>query len=380
MLMSVKILTVDDSKTIRMIVAKAFRPYHCTVLEAQDGIAGLAIAQREQPDVILLDYTMPVMDGFEVLARLRADRELKATPVIMLTAEAGRDTIIKIANLGVRDYLIKPFKNELLIERMLRVLPLKLKSQGLERFKRFDDPIRILVVDDKPAIAVWIREALADTPWRITDTDQSGQAFDKCVDPGADIVLASLSLANDAAYMLLQELRSHANTATIPVLGMSIRTATVEQARAQEAGFAGNITKPIDADALRNSISRALKLDISYKYFKQCGSALALTLPKDSHQNASDVVSLRLDELLGATVEAGGDRLIIDLSAIDTVDLQVVKLVISALESCKKLSMKHAVVAQPAAKAMCRKYEESNSWSFVDSFDDALSPAKQPGK
>jgi two-component system cell cycle response regulator len=378
--MSMKILTIDDSKTIRMIVAKAFRPYLCKVLEAENGVAGLAIAQLEKPDVILLDYTMPVMDGFEVLARLRADRELKTTPVIMLTAEAGRDTIMKIAGLGVRDYLIKPFKGELLVERVIRVLPLKLNSEGAERPRRFDDPIRILVVDDKPAIVVQIRAALTDTPWQVTDTDQSGQALNKCADPGADIVLASLSLPNDGAYMLLQELRSHANTATIPIVGMSIRTAKAEQARAQQAGFAGNISKPIEAEELRTMISRTLKLETSYKYFKQCGTALALTFPKDSQENISEVVSSRLDELLGATVEAGGDRLIIDLSAMETVDFRVIKLMISAVESCGKLSMKHMVVAQPAAKAVCQRYEESNSWSFVDSFDDALSSAKQPIK
>ena len=116
--MSIKILTVDDSKTVRLIVAKAFKTFDCTVLEADNGMAGLAMATREKPDLILLDYTMPVMDGFEALARLRSDPDLKATPVIMLTAEAGRETVVKIAKLGVRDYLIKPFKGELLVERV----------------------------------------------------------------------------------------------------------------------------------------------------------------------------------------------------------------------------------------------------------------------
>lgn len=371
--MSIRILTVDDSKTIRMIVAKAFKPYDCLVLEAEDGVTGLAMAKRDKPDVILLDYTMPVMDGFEVLGRLRADGELKTTPVIMLTAEAGRDTVLRIAGLGVRDYLIKPFKTELLIERVLRVVPIKLKSAAPDRPKRLDDPIRILVLDDKPAIVAQIRKALAETPWQVADTSQVSQALAHCQDPGADIVLASLSLPNEDAYRLFQELRSHANTAAIPVLGMSIRTAAAEQARAQQEGFVGNIAKPIDAEELRTKITHALKLETTYKYFKQCEGALALILPKNSRENIGDVIAARLEELLGATVEAGGDRLIVDLSAVEEVDLQIVKWVISALESCAKLSMKHTVVAPAAAKAVCQKFEESQDWSFVDSFDAALS-------
>ena len=103
--MSLKILIVDDSKTIRLIVAKAFKPYDCLVLESANGVEGLAVAVREKPDLILLDYTMPIMDGFETLTKLRSDPDLKTIPVIMLTAEAGRETVLKIAKLGVRDYL-----------------------------------------------------------------------------------------------------------------------------------------------------------------------------------------------------------------------------------------------------------------------------------
>lgn len=295
--MSIKILTVDDSKTIRMIVAKELKPYDCTVLEAEDGAAALAIAKRDKPDLILLDYTMPVMDGFQTLARLRADAELKTTRVIMLTAEAGRDTVLKIASLGVRDYLIKPFKGEMLVERVLKVIPIKLKSEAPAQPERLDDPIRILVLDDKPAIVAQIRGALAGTPWRVTNADHADQAFESCLNPGTDIVLASLSLPNDGVYVLYQKLRGQAGTATIPVLGVSIRTAAAEQTRAQQAGFAGNIPKPIDGEELKTRICQALKLETVDRYFKQCEGALALILPKEFHQNLSYEVSTRLDGL-----------------------------------------------------------------------------------
>lgn len=125
--MPIKILSVDDSRTIRLIVGKAFRPYDCVVCEACNGEEGLAAAAREKPSLILLDVTMPVMDGVTMLTKLKEDPELKSIPVIMLTAESGRDIVLHIARLGARDYLIKPFKEDQLIEKAGRVVSLQKK-------------------------------------------------------------------------------------------------------------------------------------------------------------------------------------------------------------------------------------------------------------
>lgn len=122
--MPAKVLSVDDSRTIRLIVTRSLKPFCCTVVEASNGEEGLAAAAREKPDLILLDISMPVMDGVTMLTRLKEDEALKGIPVIMLTAEAGRDNVLQIAKLGVRDYLVKPFKDQQLIEKVGRVIPL----------------------------------------------------------------------------------------------------------------------------------------------------------------------------------------------------------------------------------------------------------------
>jgi two-component system cell cycle response regulator len=125
--MPTKILSVDDSRTIRLIVGKAFRPYDVQIFEAANGEEGLATAIREKPDMIILDVTMPVMDGVTMLTKLKEIPELKAVPVIMLTAESGRDNVLQIAKIGVRDYLVKPFKEDQLIEKTSRIVPLQKK-------------------------------------------------------------------------------------------------------------------------------------------------------------------------------------------------------------------------------------------------------------
>lgn len=126
-----KILSVDDSKTIRMIVKRTFVPFDCTVLEASNGEEGLAAAAAEKPDLIVLDITMPVMDGVTMLGKLKESAELKGIPVIMLTAESGRENVAFIAKLGVRDYLVKPFKDDQLIEKVKRVIPLQPKAAAV---------------------------------------------------------------------------------------------------------------------------------------------------------------------------------------------------------------------------------------------------------
>jgi two-component system cell cycle response regulator len=71
--MVTKILAVDDSKSIRMVIQGALRAYDCAFSEAANGEEGLAVAAREKPDLILLDITMPVMDGVAMLGALRRD-------------------------------------------------------------------------------------------------------------------------------------------------------------------------------------------------------------------------------------------------------------------------------------------------------------------
>ena len=122
--MTPRILSIDDSKTIRLLLARLFRPFACEWREAANGEEGLSVATREKPDLIILDHNMPVMDGVTMLRKMREDPELKRTPVIMLTAESGLENLAVVARLGVRDYVTKPFREEELLAKAGRIIPL----------------------------------------------------------------------------------------------------------------------------------------------------------------------------------------------------------------------------------------------------------------
>lgn len=189
--------------------------------------------------------------------------------------------MLRIAKLGVRDYLIKPFKEELIVERVGRIIDLKAKNEAPARTKRFDDPLQILVVDDKPAIIEQIQAAFTGTSWTVHGVGQAGQAVDFCSQTIPDIILVSLSLRDSSGFMLFQMFRASVRTKSIPILAMSVKTATEEQARAQQNGFGAIITKPIDFDDLRVKITRALSLDTSYKYFQRKEGTMVLVLPSN---------------------------------------------------------------------------------------------------
>jgi two-component system cell cycle response regulator len=119
-----KILTVDDSKTIRSIIKKMLSEYQCEVIEAADGIEGLAKVRQEEPSLVILDIDMPGMNGLELLMNLRNDDRFMNTPVLMLTSKSKAENIRIARELGIAAFIAKPFRREIFFSRILKVMPL----------------------------------------------------------------------------------------------------------------------------------------------------------------------------------------------------------------------------------------------------------------
>ncbi len=104
-----KILIVDDETDVVNSVKYHLKSYEFEVATASNGKEGLEKAVDEKPDLILLDISMPVMDGYEMLERLRNHPDIKNTPVIMFTAYSEITHVAMAAGLGIEDYVTKPF-------------------------------------------------------------------------------------------------------------------------------------------------------------------------------------------------------------------------------------------------------------------------------
>jgi DNA-binding NarL/FixJ family response regulator len=117
-----RVLLVDDEPGLRTAVQAYFKDEGFQVTTAQDGEEGWEKAQQELPDVVLSDVMMPRVDGFGLLARLRADERLGGTPVIFLTAKGMTADRIAGFRAGVDDYIPKPFDPDELVARVRNVV------------------------------------------------------------------------------------------------------------------------------------------------------------------------------------------------------------------------------------------------------------------
>ena len=116
-----KILVVDDSGILLRSVKAMLEPLY-EVAVATDGKKALERAKKKKPDLILLDYEMPVMNGKETLEELRNDEELKNIPVVFLTSVADRESIAAVLKLQPEGYLLKPIEQARMLETIEKVL------------------------------------------------------------------------------------------------------------------------------------------------------------------------------------------------------------------------------------------------------------------
>lgn len=118
----IKLLAIDDDPIIRTLIKKTFSNLGFEVLTASDGFEGIHATMTQKPALILLDIMMPIVDGLEVLKRIKEVPEVSKIPIIMFTAVAESKMIVESSKLGADDYIIKPFQSSVLITKVRDLL------------------------------------------------------------------------------------------------------------------------------------------------------------------------------------------------------------------------------------------------------------------
>ena len=143
-------LVVDDSSVIRKVARRILEGLDFQIIEAEDGQKALEVCKRAMPEAVLLDWNMPVMDGYEFLGNLRRMPGGDAPKVVFCTTENGMDHISRALHAGANEYIMKPFDKDIVASKFQEV--------GLVALKEKSDPS---TKPDSPATKAWVTQAFA---------------------------------------------------------------------------------------------------------------------------------------------------------------------------------------------------------------------------
>ncbi len=125
-----KILIIEDNETVAAILKHVIKQkFNFSIQRANNGLEGLKVIHAFDPDIILLDLFMPLMDGKEFLHKLRRTIKFKNTPVLVITSDNDKETIKELIGLGISDYILKPIDPEATAQRIQTIIDGLKKSE-----------------------------------------------------------------------------------------------------------------------------------------------------------------------------------------------------------------------------------------------------------
>ena len=294
--MTARILVVDDiPANVKLLEARLLAEYF-DVMTAADGHEALAICERNQVDLILLDIMMPGIDGFEVCERLKASQRTAHIPVVMVTALDQPADRVRGLKAGADDFLTKPVNDLQLISRVKSLLRLKTLSDelriradtahtmGMDDLMRggearADEAAQVLLVDGRANSQERIVKALKPVADVIALSDPQAALFE-AAENAFDLVIVNANFDDYDPLRLCSQLRSLERTRFLPILIITEQGADEMVVRALDLGVNDYIIRPVDPnelvarsltqirrkrynDRLRNSVKQTIELAVT---------------------------------------------------------------------------------------------------------------------
>src|SRR5215210_5250549 len=264
--MTARVLVVDDvPANVRLLEARLSAEYF-DVRTATSGTEALAMCERAECDIVLLDIMMPDMDGFEVCRELKKNASTHHIPVVIVTALDHPSDRLRGLDAGADDFLTKPVSDVALIARVRSLARLKmmtdelrmraLTSREIGLQNRENDAVtdsgkkgRILVVDDRQTSCERISSMLASEHSVDLERDPSEALF-HAAEGNYDLVIVSLTLENFDGLRLCSQLRSLERTRNIPILAIAEGDDNSRMIRGLEIGVNDFLQRPIDKNEM----------------------------------------------------------------------------------------------------------------------------------
>jgi PAS domain S-box-containing protein len=218
------VIVIDDDPATRDLLTRFLVKDGFAVKQAADGERGLSLVKDLKPRVVLLDVTMPKVDGWAVLRSLRADPELTATPVVMVTILDEHNLAFA---LGATDYIQKPVE----WERLRKILG---------RFRRVQEQRPVLIVDDDKSARTRLKSLLQRAGWAVTEAANGRQGIEMVEQNEPCAILLDLMMPELDGFGFLNELRERQQFRDLPIVILTAKDLT-ESDRAKLEGQTNRI-------------------------------------------------------------------------------------------------------------------------------------------
>jgi len=279
--MTARVLVVDDiPANVKLLEARLSAEYF-DVVTAHSGKEALAICERAECDIVLLDVMMPDMDGFEVCRRLKSNPATHHIPVVMVTALDQPSDRVTGLRAGADDFLTKPVSDIALIARVRSLTRLKMMTDELrmravtsreigiesaERESIMEQGLngRILIVDDRRSSYERLVSMLEKDHIVDVEADPSAALF-RSAEGNYELMIVSLSLENFDGLRLCSQLRSLDRTRNLPVLALCEPDDNIKLMRGLEIGINDYLLRPID----RNELHARVRTQIRRKRYTE---------------------------------------------------------------------------------------------------------------
>jgi len=218
------VLVIDDDPAVRDLMQRFLNKEGLRMVAAADGKEGLQLAKTLRPDAITLDVLMPGMDGWTVLAALKADRALADIPVIMITIADEKQVGYA---LGVADYLTKP-------------IDWKRLTAILKKYRGVQSVCRVLLVEDDARARTMLRKRLEKQGWPVIEAENGRVALERMAEGAPDLILLDLMMPEMDGFQFVEHVRNHEAWRSIPIVIITAKDLT-EDDRQRLNGYVESI-------------------------------------------------------------------------------------------------------------------------------------------
>ena len=261
-----RILVVEDSPDIRVLIRMLLEPAGHEVLTAADGRDGVEAARREKPDLVLMDLSLPILSGWEAARQIKGDPATSSIPVLAVTAHAMQGDRDRAMAAGCDGFLSKPIDEETFVNEVASWLGRRdgagSPRSAAESAGSLDEEAgptgRILVVDDQPEVAQILRDDLLVDGHEVVAAISLEEASSFFTEESQfDLAIVDVMLGKDSGYELTGELIAR-SAEYLPVL--LVTAGTIDRERGYAAGADDFIGKPIESAELRTRARSLIRI------------------------------------------------------------------------------------------------------------------------